>query len=1620
MAIKNIQALQYNHDVFEQDEKEQYIQALANAGQRIGVKGDSITLDKLSFLDILKENANFADIDIENAKKDYIGKLNYSLDFNGIPQCNFSILSKNDFANGKFDNILHKYTVNYKDIFNIYNNTDKFSFDIQLNNYSFIKENSMFKLDSNHFTSVIFAKIIGSDELTNVNDSSKYNLELHYDKYNTITNKLDDAIRIFHINGLDEPEFALLYFKRETTSSSNANPDDVYSLDVWHLVISATRPMDIQTFENYLCDSADSNRNKYDVFSLLESFDISDVDNLFKNSSNVETIFSYFINRGTKINPSTEILVCYNEHYANGYEFMSRGTDGKYYKIDRPDEFTDSLFSSCNYLKDKHDITINDRIYFLSNDIAMLYPRLLEKYCNDVFFSSTSSLAKQIFCRLYESILLEYSNSTNISINESYSVFDILTKLPDDENAISMYVPLNYDLQYYCNSQNHNQIYNSNSIYVSFVNNLHGMVSNKLLKLVDNTNSSTSNIIIDYNDVDKTSIYQFTFDYNNDLNNTSLSIKSLSLLKLHTLPYIDKSTSCWVINDTITNFKTISDAVSPQMILITYNTFDKKSNTYHYTLLNGLSNDMEDMFNVSNSGNEIVKWVATSCHFGTNLLVGNSSESIKSAIESKSINETTEKIKSITAKCLVPHIRIDSNLVPTFENTLLFTIFDYSTFEDSVPEKFKSGLSLTNIYNSYIFSTIWKLNKDEIIVDENDANIKYYAFDYIRAQNTNLDNTQYDDYAFDASILFNNNIAAVRQSLSNLNLFESIVFYNSSQIDAYKDNYQNDQKLLAMYSPRVSDYLAAIKKVNDYEISEDSFKNNYILSIQAHKIDFDSIQNKIFSLDQINYDKTDNYFIRLGSDGNTNISICNLFYKKTLTTNDSIDNTSQQITSNNNSEYNVSESLTLNTEYVQNISLSNSLNKVTKSSISNNVISNYDEENVFANEVPLLDLKEILILNSTSLNRLNFIYPEKNYIYNAFLGLPINDDLNQAFIYDRTTISNNGFVPKHNIVELTSSSTNINMGNEYLISQNDKNNFKESETFYLKFDNVVVEADNIYHKVKKYTDIITGGGLIANFASEIDSKVTEVSQDVIIKSSNPETTVNANNIIDSTNVELSSIIVNANNLQFGLNDKDSVNDPSNVILFNKEINPVGVVLEYSSLPQSEMRSFGNAFNVLWYGDKDRYSTSESSWEVDKNLFYNLDYQNHFDDYLNDPIRTSKLIRTQVPYSVYGTNQPMTFGQYYYEYLAYAIDDISYMESNLSYFNDLLHYYFYDDKSIHQMDTDAYIYKWLKKNNIINVKYENTYEEFHKDKRLYFYTHGNTPLTITKLVVNNVKTIRCGLEAFSKYYYANSTEDEIIPKIFKLDTDSTYAQNIKVSNILRELNYIDSAGNLISKDNMSITAFFIKKLNPDDLWDSIYNNAFNHVNDDGNVTHSSESQILRDFYDQSNAKEFIDKYRSNSIYIFRLSDYLYAQYGLDITHENEFFFDEEFSVENKIFRIALNPNIDGNYKNNNNDPCYAYFLIYYKDDLTIRKFRYSTNDVFINTTLNLIDSLNNNDSDINKDDYNINYYEIAYPKRPIQLIKRKIVHYHPTEIISNSNANESIFSPNTEYVYNILF
>ena len=1589
MAIKNIQTLQSNHNIFEQDAKEQYIQALANAGQRIGVKGDSITLDQFNFMDILKEKSNYSTIDPET----HLGKLVYSLDSTGIPQCTFSVLAKNDFINGKFDKVFDQYNINYKDIFNVYN-SDTFSFDIQLNNYEFIKENSMFKLDKNYFTNILFAKIIGSDEDSVDDDIAKYNLELHYDKYNTETNKLTDAIRIFHLNDYDNPEFAMLHYKWVG--------GNVYDLTAWHLVIPKTHPLEKQTFENYLCNNEDANRSKYDIFSLIESLDISDIDNILNKDSKIDTIFSYFLKNGTKINTSTHIYIEFDSTLSTGYSFMKCIDEENqiYESIDESDAQIDELFSSYEQLVDKFDVSIKDRIYYMSNDIALLYPRLLEKYCNDIFFANISSLAKQIFCRLYENILLEYSNHIDISDTSDFT--SVYNALNDSDYNIVMYVPLSYNLKYYCNAQNHNQIYNSNNIYVSFVNNLHGMISSRLEKLVE----SSQTIIVDYNDVDKTSVYQFAFDYNDDLNSTSLSIKSLSLDKLYTLPYIDKSSSCWVINDTITNFKTIADNVSPQTILITYNTIT--NDECKYAILNGLSKDVAEVFNTSNNTNEIIRWLERSCQFSSNILIGSTNDEIKSAIEDMTIAATKDNITQITARCLVPHIRIDSNLVSTFENTILFTIFDLSTFINSIPDKFKSGIAKTNIYNTYIFSTIWKLDKDNVITDEN--KVKYYAFDYIREIKNDLTSDQKSNFAFDASIFFNNNIAAVRQSLSNLNFFDSVVFYNGEVIEQYKDNYTSNKQLLTIYNPSSSKYDELIKKINNVPDTEKAkfVNNNYILSIKTNLIDYNSVCTRLFDSSTNENNISSAKFLNLDTHS---WQLFDRYYKYTYQTISNVIIPTDEPSNDGNSNGSSSQSGTTNSQsYEKVIPISNTNTWKSNTVIANESIEYYDDK-VFSSNVPLLDLKEILLFNTTSLNRFNIIYPDIHTIYNAFLGFPINDKLNKIYIYDRENDSQ--YVAKNNIVELAASETNINIGNENLLSNDDKNKFSKPSTLHIKYDNVIIESDNIINKTKKYTDILCAGGLTgigdaytenilikSSALIDYNNRISYEQQNYQIENENnlPKKLNNSGNFSQ----QLLNIINGAKELKLGLDE--NINNASNLVLFTKEFTPVSAVLDYFEFKDVEAHPFGNALNILWLGDRNKYKTNSkvASYEIN-DIFNNRTPESFYNQmevrFDNSAFRYDQLPETYTSYS-YSYNHSNIVVDCNTFYDIYEI--LSYTSTELT-FNDVFTHYM---SSVNNKNNVA-LY-WLRNYNYISyTSSRNIQSNPNEYKFKYSVVDNHSKFVIEKFEETSYINIKCGLETFSKY----SNGDEIVPTMFKNNKIENYASDVSIVKVLRDLGYTENNANEDIMKGLSINAFFISTVSPDDEnLSSVYLSCF----------HKDKLEI-------PTVQQLINQYSFNNskrIYIFRLSDYLYKQYGLDITNENDFVIDEEFSVQNKIFRIAINQNIESNDNSqiiNENGTRYAYFLIYDEDDITIRKFRYSTNDVYINNTLNMVDELTPNKENLTKDKYNINYYEVAYPKRPIKLVKRKIVQYRPTEdyVIENSSANHSLIY-STNYVYNILF
>ena len=177
---RNINLMQSNSDIdanfINQLGKEYILQALANLGQRIGIKGDGLKYGSFSFIELLNNEEE------TYSAEDYIGYLEY---VNG----NAVIGVNNIKANT--DKILDN--LKTKNINNTLFSNREFSFTIPVNNIEKYSKNSIISNKDNILTVITVGKKIGYE------DNDNNNAVLLYYKYDISTNKLIYSVKSGHV-----------------------------------------------------------------------------------------------------------------------------------------------------------------------------------------------------------------------------------------------------------------------------------------------------------------------------------------------------------------------------------------------------------------------------------------------------------------------------------------------------------------------------------------------------------------------------------------------------------------------------------------------------------------------------------------------------------------------------------------------------------------------------------------------------------------------------------------------------------------------------------------------------------------------------------------------------------------------------------------------------------------------------------------------------------------------------------------------------------------------------------------------------------------------------------------------------------------------------------------------------------------------------------------------------------------------------------------------------------------------------------------------------------------------------------------------------------------------------
>lgn len=546
--IKNVNLLQ-NPIEYDKYIEEYLIQALANLGQRIGIKGDGISYHYFTFGDLLGDSMSYY-----NTPR--LGYIQYTKSTNSDKYTAVFGVCKYDpqtgmtygHSDGKLSESL--------DINDVLYFPNDLSFDITLGGIEKYAKNSICINDGNDLTFMLVGKLIGT------NDDEDLNSVLYYYKFDINSNLLKFGAKIYYDSSDDNGDwFHLMTVVNKTYKGNNYKDNslsDEYEMS-FHIfnaktlqeLDNASQTTDHKYYNSFLSSFKFSNyKSSNEIpFSLIRA-EYNDINELlsysdeesyhFSTNSPIALILNYLPN---SLYDTSKIDLIYN---SNKNEFFTIDSD-KFENIV-------SMFNA------EYGINLNEDIYQLNEDCNNLYYNIFSYYNEKYYLETRVGFIKRILSKLYERIS---------DYNYAKETF--------------LYIPLDYQFHYICNSNDSMYIYYSTNTYVTFVN----------LNSINTSNfwDNNTNLIFDYdNDISKVKTYNFEINYNR--NNEKL-INSVVIKDIFTMPYINANSN-WSINDTDTKIQAVGkDAGNPNIILIYNKDKQELGLDKSFYLLNAISNSKE-------------------------------------------------------------------------------------------------------------------------------------------------------------------------------------------------------------------------------------------------------------------------------------------------------------------------------------------------------------------------------------------------------------------------------------------------------------------------------------------------------------------------------------------------------------------------------------------------------------------------------------------------------------------------------------------------------------------------------------------------------------------------------------------------------------------------------------------------------------------------------------------------------------------------------------------------------------------------------------------------------------------------------------------------------------------
>ena len=540
MPIKNINVIQYP-ELIEDNIKNEYIQSLANLGQRVGIKNDSIKYYSFDFIKCFDSFIDDEDVlkyeYIKANTNNFVGYIQYDNSY-GYNSGKIGIIDRQNLLDreGYVNNIDISNSINqnnisysFEEIFNIKFIEEGFEFGnvVSINNINHYLDKSILKIKNNNLYTLLFG---GFDD--------NQDIEVAYNIYDLSTNKAKKCLRLFSI-------------------------EDGYYLFEYNFLINNLR---IYYLNNENDGYINSDLNIYLLKDRLNNVEKKDIVRLINNliTDENDTIFDYFYNNGDYI----DIKFVYDTEENTRISINNLSSQIENNNVDHFNEEGNSLID-----------LINDRTIYINNDNRDLFIKLIEYYHNNYFCKNQSTIILRILENIYESLIEE--NGINYENNVNIENLDIIT------NRFVLYFPLDYNINYIGNKTNQFDIFYTNDIFINKIN-LEDTVKDNLY------NEDIFNNIIFSSNLFTQSIFEVhnvKFNYNSIYNDL---INYISTYFCYSLPYIDINSTNWMVNGQDSGLTSYLLNNNLQNIMI-INTFNEGTLKGEY--LNNINNSLSPYFN---------------------------------------------------------------------------------------------------------------------------------------------------------------------------------------------------------------------------------------------------------------------------------------------------------------------------------------------------------------------------------------------------------------------------------------------------------------------------------------------------------------------------------------------------------------------------------------------------------------------------------------------------------------------------------------------------------------------------------------------------------------------------------------------------------------------------------------------------------------------------------------------------------------------------------------------------------------------------------------------------------------------------------------------------------------